>query len=121
MNSPSKILAISLLLRLLTAPNADAMPPTGRILVGKVQQTNFATHSAVLVPEDGSAPCPFTWVSRTVVFAGPIKACPAAIRDGMTIRIIRHVPIFGPPFATRINLPASAMQFTRKRAVCCAK
>lgn len=108
MNTPSKIILLSIAFTVLTAPRADAMPPTGRILIGKVQQVNPANHSAVLVPDDGSAPRQFTWVPRTVVFAGHRDACPAEIRDGMTIRIIRHVPIIGRPFATRINLPASS-------------
>ena len=121
MNMPSKALLFGLAIALLGTLPVSAMPRTGRILVGKVQHVDLTTQSAVLVPEDESDPRPFTWVSRTVVFAGPHEACPLELREGMTIRIVRHIPFIGPPFATRMNLPASASNRISACPVCSAK
>lgn len=110
MNTTCRILVSCFVLAVLSADRAAAMPATGRVLVGSVQKVNPAERSAVLVPHDGSAPREFTWVPRTVVFAGGLDACPAEIREGMVVRIVRHVPVFGPPFVTRVNLPASALR-----------
>ncbi len=100
--------ALAALVAMCAGPTA-AMPSTGRIHEGEVTHVNLAERTAVLSSTDGSPPREFTWVSRTVVFAGSDEACPAEIREGMSVRIVRHVPVFGRPFATRINLPASAI------------
>ena len=115
MNVASKTVLFGLLFALFST-TAAAMPRTGRIVTGTLRQVDHARKSAVIVPDDGSQPLAFTWVSRTVVFIGSREVSPSALRDGMLAKIIRHVPFFGPPFATRVNVPGTPAPDSSKAA-----
>ena len=101
MNTPSKSILLSIV-ALLVATAADAMPPTGRVVEGVLRQVNPQQHSASIAT--GDATKPITWTPRTRVFQDGSEVNASALRDGMRVKVTRHVPIFGPPFVRRVIL-----------------
>ena len=99
MNTPSKSLLLSTL-ALAAATVANAMPPTGRVVEGVLRQVNPQQHSASIATRDATKP--ITWTPRTLVFQDGSEVTASALRNGMHVKVTRHVPIFGPPFVRRI-------------------
>lgn len=104
-NTSILTLLVLLLFGTFAASTSHAMPRTGRLVEGAIQNVDAARGRAE-IQHDGQIKV-ITWSKKVKIYKDGKEVTAMSIRNGDHARVWRHVPFFGPPFVRRLNLTST--------------
>lgn len=107
MRTPLLPIALGLGFLLGSARSAMAMPSLGRYVTGTIHSVDAQAQGAIMRCDRDGELITFAWVDRTRFAPTNQVAGASTLRKGTIVEVIRHVPLFGRPFATRVTILSS--------------
>ena len=104
--TPSLVALLFVFLASFATP-AAAITPHGRRITGTIQKVDASAREVEMLREDNGKPLTFIWNKLTTFVTGTSMSDAAILRKGARVEVIRHVPFFGEPFASRVLILAS--------------
>ncbi|MES2595762.1 MAG: hypothetical protein V4662_10525 [Verrucomicrobiota bacterium] len=102
MKTPLKVLPM--IVAMLYPPGAaHARRPRGTPMTGVIQSVDHSTRWITFARDDCTT-LRFVYGKLARFWHGTPDSSPAALRPGMSVRLNRHNPLFGPDYASRLVL-----------------
>ena len=114
MKTKSLLTTLVLFFLLSLVPPAAARNPGTRI-TGTIKKVDAPAKEVEMLREDEGTLISFMWNKQTSFFANAQATDASILKTGARVEVIRHRPLFGKPFITKVTLLQTHNQNTKTK------